>query len=178
MLLSLILTTLVGVSGAAILSAFEKYTEMKDRKNQEIKEQINRDLQQQNENETFESPPLIVTLDVQNDNQCENETKNENKCENDDHKIDNTNLTQEELSITDVTPKTEILPIQKLTSSYSTEDEKLTNLDNKLDELLGRRGNSATITAKGILGPTLSTFDIIPDQQTRPLAESQILSQS
>ncbi|RHZ76323.1 hypothetical protein Glove_199g44 [Diversispora epigaea] len=46
MLFSLVLTTLVGVSASAILSAYEKYIEIKERKTQEINETSGRDLQQ------------------------------------------------------------------------------------------------------------------------------------
>ncbi|RHZ48352.1 hypothetical protein Glove_552g15 [Diversispora epigaea] len=137
MLFSLVITTLVGVSASAILTAYEKYIEIKERKTQEINETSGRDLQQ---TETLESPPLA---DAHTDSQCVNENKNENKNENDNDNTDNINSFKELPSIiksstTDVTSKNEMLPISKLSSSIHNEDERLNNLDDKLDELINR----------------------------------------
>ncbi|RHZ83887.1 hypothetical protein Glove_87g270 [Diversispora epigaea] len=121
-----ILTPLAGVSASAILSAFEKYIQgtKKLTKNE-------------NAIQTFEIPPLAVY----SESLCENETKNESKSE-DDNETDNIKLFQEEPSIEkvsiDVTSKTEMLPILKLTNCNYDEDERLNNLDDKLDELLKR----------------------------------------
>ncbi|RHZ83819.1 hypothetical protein Glove_87g246 [Diversispora epigaea] len=130
MLVSLLLTTLVGVSASVILSGYEKYIEIKERKNQKINENLGHDSQQ---GETFESSPEAATLDVQ----YETKIKNESKKENDNDKDEN-NSTQEEsikkVPIIDVTSKTEMLPISKLTGSNIEIKERK---NQKINENLG-----------------------------------------